>query len=412
MSGSPFRTIWRTLLPPRLRRLAQPALAHFTKRKVMRALREPEPAHCSGPLIVSGLLAEAKGISRAAQLTVTGLRNAGFDPIAHDLRPLLSLGGGRAPEAVFDRPGGVWLMHVNAPEAIRALAALSPGAWRGRYRIGYWAYELSRIPSDWVRVAHAFDELWAPSRFVADAMAASGVMKPIRVMPHPVGLEIARTAPAPGTYFTVLAMGDFASSAERKNIAGAIAIYTRVFPDPATGQRLIIKTHSGSSSPEAVRTIAHLADTRPDISVVDRAIPHDEVMQLIASAHVLLSPHRAEGYGLPLAEALLLGVPVLATGWSANVDFMADAPELLIRHAMIPVADPHGVYRMRGAEWADPSIEDAVAKLRALHASPELRQNAVAKTRAALRRQLEAWSAKALADTPIARLALPVSGQA
>ena len=410
MSGSLVRSIWRALLPPRVRRLAQPVLAHLAERKVVRALRDAGPAHRPGPLIVSGLLSEAKGISRAAQLTVTGLRTAGFDPIAHDLRPLLSVGGGRAIDAAFARPGGIWLMHVNAPEAIRALAALPTDAWKGRYRIGYWAYELARIPADWARAAQAFDELWAPSKFVADAMKASGVTKPIRIMPHPVGFEIAGAAPAPGEPFTVLAMGDFASSAERKNLAGAIAIYTRAFPDPAARQRLIIKTHSSASSPEAVRTIARLAETRPDISVIDRAMPHADVMQLIGSAHVLLSPHRAEGYGLPLAEALLLGVPVLATGWSGNADFMADATELLIRHALIPVADPHGVYRMKGAEWADPSIEDAVAKLRALQASAELRQRAVAKAQAALRAQLDAWSPAALADTPLARLALP--GQA
>lgn len=409
---SAIRSIWRALAPQRVRRLAQPVLAHLAERKVMRALREAGPAYAPGPLIVSGLLSEAKGISRAAQLTVTGLRAAGFDPIAHDLRPLLSAGGGRAVDAAFVQPGGVWLIHVNAPEAIRALAALPAEVWKGRFRIGYWAYELARIPADWVRAAQAFDELWAPSRFVADAMAASGVTKQIRIMPHPVGFEIVGHAPASAAPFTVLAMGDFASSAERKNLAGAIAIYTRAFPDPAAGQRLIIKTHSGASSPEAVRTIARLAETRPDISVVDRAMPHADVMQLIGSSHVLLSPHRAEGYGLPLAEALLLGVPVLATSWSGNVDFMGDAPELLIKHAMVPVADPHGVYRMKGAEWADPSDEDAVEKLRALQASEELRRRAVAKAEATLRKQLAAWSATALADTPLARFALPAVGQA
>jgi len=324
----------------------------------------------------------------------------------------LSVGGGKAADTAFALPGGVWLIHVNAPEAIRALAALSSDAWKGRYRIGYWAYELARIPADWVRASQAFDELWAPSTFVAQAMMAAGVTQTIRIMPHPVGFDLAENLSTPGGAFTVLAMCDFASSSERKNLAGAIAIYARAFPDPAAGQRLIIKAHSGASSPEAMRTIARLAQARPDITVVYQAMPHAEVMQLIASSHVLLSPHRAEGYGLPLAEALLLGVPVLATGWSGNVDFMGDAPELLIGHTMIPVDDPHGVYRMKGAEWADPSIEDAVAKLRALHASRELRQRAVAKTQAALRGQLEAWSASALVDTALARLAPPPGGQA
>lgn len=389
-----------------MRQFAQPMLASIAERKVLRALSGKQPEHSPGPLVVSGLLSEAKGISRAAQLTVMGLRHAGLDPAPHDLRPLLSLGGGAAPGEAFDQPRGVWLMHVNAPEAMRALAALPPDVWRGRYRIGYWAYELARLPPAWTRAAAAFDEIWAPSRYVAEAMAASGITKPIRIMPHPVGLDVAPRLAAPlEAPFTVLAMGDFASSAARKNLAGAVEIYTHAFPDPSTEQRLVIKTHSRASSPEAARMIAKLVKARPDITVVDEALPHPEVMKLIASSHTLLSPHRAEGYGLPLAEALLLGVPVLATDWSGNVDFMADSPDLLIPHTLIPVNDPHGVYRMQGAMWAEPAIEEAVLKLRALRNSPERRKRAVTSAQATLRNQLAAWSADALANTALARFA-------
>lgn len=398
MSTFPLRGVWRAMVPARVRRLAEPALVELGKRKVERALRDPDPTIRSGPLIVSGLLAEAKGISRAAQLTVAGLQRAGLDPIAHDLRPLLSLGGGKEPGAAFSRAGGVWLLHVNAPEAIRAMAALPPDIWRGRYRIGYWAYELTRVPDDWVRASRAFHEIWAPSQFVADSLIASGITRPIRMMPHPVGLglqevgEVAQREDA----FTVLAMGDFTSSAERKNLRGAIEIYMRAFPQEGGDHRLIVKTHSSEFSPRASQAIERLVGSRRDIKVVDRSLQHAEVVKLIASCHLILSPHRAEGFGLPLAEAFMTGVPALATGWSGNLEFMSGLSELLIAYSMTAVHDPDRVYKSLDLRWAEPNLEDAVSKVRALAGSSELRGLLAERGRRAVEELGKAWSQEAL----------------
>lgn len=406
MSGSTVRGLWRALVPARVRRLAEPTLALLGARRVNRALRSPEPELRPGPLIVSGLLAESKGISRAAHLTITGLQRAGLHPIAHDLRPVLSLGGGKAPGAAFSRPGGVWLLHINAPEAIRAMAALSPGVWRGRYRIGYWAYELNRVPYDWVNASRAFHEIWAPSQFVADSLIASGITRPIRVMPHPVGMEIeegVELSPQSGA-FAVIAMGDYTSSAERKNLRGAIEIYLRAFPQEAPSQRLLIKTHSSAFSPQAAQAIVKMIGTRQDITIVDRAMSHADVVKLIASCHLLLSPHRAEGFGLPLAEAFMTGVPALATGWSGNLEFMSDLRELLIGHSMTPVDDPYRVYKTPDLLWAEPDLEDAASKLRVLAAAPELRRALAARGRMAVEELAKCWSEQDLSATPWYRL--------
>jgi hypothetical protein len=146
------RRAWRALAPARLRRSAQPAALWMYERRVRAALRSEPRELESGPLVVSGLLSEAKGVSEGARLTIAGLRSAGFSPIAHDLRPLFSTGG----EFPISDRGGVWLIHVNAPEAIQALGRIHPPSWLGRYRIGYWAYELPRVPDSWVRIAQAF----------------------------------------------------------------------------------------------------------------------------------------------------------------------------------------------------------------------------------------------------------------
>lgn len=407
-SGVALRKAWRALVPPALRKYGQGAAIALAQRRVDAALAKGEPALSPGPLVVSGFIGGTKGVSRAARLTLEGLRAAGLSPAAHDLAALFAAGDGAEAHLPVQRPGGVWLLHVNAPEAIAAMSRINERDWVGRYRIGYWAYELPKIPAQWARAARAFHEIWAPSRFVADAIAAAGVTTPVRVMPHPVML-----GPPPFTHdpmsqdFTVLAMGDLKSSAARKNLIGAIDIYKCAFPEAARSTRLILKVQSDDAHPEFRDAALAATSGRGDIVFRTGSVNDTEIGQLIAAASVLLSPHRSEGFGLTLAEAFLAGVPALATGWSGNVDFMADVPELLIAHTLIPVRDPAGIYRTPGLKWAEPDIEDAAAKLRALAASSALRRETAARGRAAVQAQMEMWSHAALMQTQLGRLVDP-----
>jgi glycosyltransferase involved in cell wall biosynthesis len=403
---------WRKLAPPSLRGAAQPFVAAFSEKRVMAMLATPEPEIVPGPLVVSGLISETKGISEAARLTVAGLRAAGFDTIAHDIRPLLDAGPGARGSLPADRPGGVWITHVNAPDAMHALAYLDPSAWRGRYRIGYWAYELPRIPASWVRIASAFHEIWAPSRFVGDAIIASGVKTPVRIMPHPVALGDATTIADRATFnlsqaeFMVLALGDLRSSPARKNLIGSIEIFKEAFPQPGRGSHLVLKIQSADAHPDFRAAAETVIQGRSDISLISEGLSPGDMRRLVASCDVVLSPHRSEGFGLPLAEAFLVGVPALATGWSGNLDFMEGIPDLLIRYQLAPVRDPSGVYRKGRQSWAEPDLADGVDKLLRLAASPDLRRELAARGAAAVRGQLSFWTRENLGKTALGDLVL------
>lgn len=405
--GVTLRRTWRALVPPGLRKYGQGAAIALAQRRVDAALARGEPAPSPGPLIVSGFIHGTKGVSRAARLTIEGLRAADMPLAAHDLEALFTSSDATANLPVA-RPGGVWLMHVNAPEAVAAMSRISSGSWLGRYRIGYWAYELPRVPQQWVKAAEAFHEIWAPSQFVADALTSSGVRKPVRVMPHPVVLGPPPFAHNPNSGdFIVLAMGDLRSSATRKNLIGAINIYKRAFPELAQSRQLILKVQSDDAHPEFLRAALAAAQARGDIVFRTGSLNDTEIAQLVAAASVVLSPHRSEGFGLTLAEAFLSGVPALATGWSGNVDFMAQTPELLIRHTMTPVRDAAGIYRAAGLQWAEPDVGDAADKLLTLFQSQELRRLLAERGRVAVQDQLKAWSREALGEMPFGKFVAP-----
>ncbi len=411
------RSLLRSAAPVSVRTAIRPLIAGIVERRAFAGLAEPEPAPTHGPLLVSGLISEMKGISQAARLTVAGLEAAGYAPIAHDVRHTLDLGpggGGRLPAG----PGGVWIVHCNAPEAVSALACLDPASWRGRYRIGYWAYELPIAPPAWARAARLFHEIWTPSAFVAQAMTDAGVETPLRVMPHPATLACRHVVADRARFgfgdseVCVLAMGDLLSSAARKNLLGAIDIYRRAFPEPDGRVRLVVKALSSGSHPAFTARAQEAAHGRSDISFLNENLFGDAVLRLIASADILLSPHRAEGYGLALAEAFALGTPALATGWSGNMDFMGETPELLIGHTLTPVRDQYGVYSARGLVWAEPDVEDAAVKLRRLAASPGDRLRLAAAGAAVVARQGDSWSRARLAETALGEFASPVAADA
>jgi glycosyltransferase involved in cell wall biosynthesis len=141
-----------------------------------------------------------------------------------------------------------------------------------------------------------------------------------------------------------------------------------------------------------------LAAGRSDISFLADSLSSEDMRRLIASSDVLLSPHRAEGYGLALAEGFLAGVPALATGWSGNVDFMEGLTELLIDHTLVPVRDPYGVYRAAAQSWAEPDLDDGARKLSALYASPVRRAELARLGMEAVQSQMKSWSLESFAD--------------
>lgn len=372
------------------------------------------PTAGAGPVLVAGFFSEPSGLGRAADLTLLGLRHAGLAPQPLPIRDLIA--GDHANLSKQD-DGGVLLLHCNPDEAVRVLARTPARAWKSRRRIGYWAWELPVVPPRWRRAAGLFHEVWAPSRFVADALTAGGVKTPIRVMPHPVSLGI--TGPGrdrarwslPAEGFAILVMADFRSSATRKNIDGAIEIVRRA-SQLGSKATLILKMRQADS--------AHLIHLRQrlgglvDLRIMTDELDHASTLSLLASVDVLLSPHRSEGFGLALAEAFLAGAPALATGWSGNMEFMSGLAPLLIDFQLVPVSDPTGIYKGASQSWAEPSIDDAVQKLRNLAAFSSQRHDLARRGAEAVALQSAAWERSAVAATALAPLLSepPLSGSA
>jgi len=379
------------------------------------AWRRPRPSHSPGPLIVSGFLGEALGVGRAGDATAEALETAGFTVERRSLRPgqkAIWSPGSKPP--VAQRPGGVWLIHANAPEAEVALMAHDPADWAGRYRIGYWAWETTQAPPDWARVAPWLDEIWVPSQFTADAVAATlaqagraDLADRLRVMPHPIvvpELDTARPDPfglEPGVTHA-LVMFDGRSAFARKNPWGAIEAWVRAFPEARPGVRLLIKGSNLAIDPASRRRLADLSAGRSDIRLIEAELSEAELWRLLASIDLFISLHRGEGFGLVAAEAMALGKPAVLTGWSGVMDFADDTCAALVPYRLVEARDPSGAYRQ--GQWADPDIDAAARQIQDLIDHPDKAQALGARGAARIAGLNQAWSAETLSARPFASL--------
>ncbi len=385
---SPGRPWWLERLGERWRRLPKPAFVRrlisqqATKAMVAAINSAPPPERRAmagldpGPLLLSGFFGEVLGVGAAARLTADGLRRAGLKPELDDLAPHLELPLYARRDFPVRDPGGVWISHCNAPELKRMVYMYPNTALSSRYRIGYWAYELENLPEDWRPTARTLHEIWTPSQFVADAVRRSiGDDIPVTVMPHPtadlrhIKADRARFGLSPQA-FVVLILFDLRSTRARKNPDAAVEAYLQAFPEPDGRAMLVCKVTASEKAPAEFAKLKSRIGDRQDILLLTERLEDEGVWRLIASADVLLSLHRSEGYGLVLAEAMKLRRCVVATGWSGNMDFMDAGNSIPIPFRHITVKDPQKQYVAPDQSWADADVAAAAAALRRLQADP------------------------------------------
>lgn len=375
-----LRKIWRMApLPSLLRRTISPAV-RWTVEKIGAAALPHIPAHLPaqqiqpGPVCVAGFTAEAVGVGKAARLNRDALAQAGYKTETVDIGGMLNAA---SVPPNMKAGGGVLLLSVNPPEIPKAFAWLGEAALASHYRIGCWVWELPRMPASWARYVPYFHEIWVPSQFVAGAVRArlpEAQHNKVRVVPHPVGPIAAQPDRAafglPKDACVVLSLFDLRSSVARKNPFAAIKTFRRAAA--GTKALLLLKAGSPDAAPYLYKKLQEAVAGADNIRLVTEPLDDARAQSLIASSDIVLSLHRAEGFGLVLAEAMRQAKAVVATGWSGNMDFMNKHCAALVNYTLVEAKDTQGIYY--GQKWAAPDMEHAASLLRVLIENPEKRR--------------------------------------
>ncbi|WFB37462.1 glycosyltransferase [Kiritimatiellota bacterium B12222] len=257
---------------------------------------------------------------------------------------------------------GINLFHINADQMPIVHSQLEPELFAGHYNIGYWYWELPEFPDEWCEAYSHLDEIWVATSFCQEAISKKS---PIPVIKMPPGIDIHPQAKFDREYFTLpaqsflfLVLADGLSFFERKNVMATLEAFERAFPHPQSDVSLVIKLMNGTSSKNGYTPLLERAQKNPAVQIVDQTFSREEIDSLISVCDSVVSLHRAEGFGLPMAEAMFLGKPVMATHWSGNTEFMDHETAFPIKCKIIEIQENYGPYQ-KGMHWAEPDVEDA-----------------------------------------------------
>ncbi len=274
----------------------------------------------------------------------------------------------------------VTVIHVQPEPFFDAAYGRADIAERQRrtHRIAYWYWELDTAPAYWGESARQVDELWTATRFVADALRAV-TDKPVHTL-FP-GVRLAPFTPRSRAYFGLPTReeGRFAflfsfhmgSVMERKNPLGLIESFRLAFGEDEPVD-LVLKTTSFGNHDDQIAELREAAGSA-NVHILDRVLDGDDITALMDGCDAYVSLHRSEGLGLTMAEAMLLGKPVVATRYSGNLDFMDDDNSLLVDCEVVPVRGSVPPYTIPGARWAEPNVAQAAGLMRRVYDDPPFR---------------------------------------
>jgi glycosyltransferase involved in cell wall biosynthesis len=237
----------------------------------------------------------------------------------------------------------------------------------------YW--ELARIPSEWLTPLSGFDEIWAPSLFVREALG-SRIDTPVFVMPPAVDVTIGQVTPRStlglkSDVFYFIFTFDLASYPKRKNPLGVIAAFQRAFPDRGQKVGLILKYARVPGLFEVYQVAierAAAADQR--IVLIRGDLSRDDFLSLLAASDAYVSLHRSEGLGLGMIEAMMLGRAVIGTDYSGCCEFLTSETGFPIRYRPVAV-EKHDYPHATGQLWAEPDLTHAAEVMRTVFHCPD-----------------------------------------
>ena len=235
--------------------------------------------------------------------------------------------------------------------------------FQGHYNILYGAWELSRLPEQLTGCLQGINEIWAMSSFMGQMFRRSTSL-PVHDLQLPiVTYQSESICPSqlqiPKNNFVFLFMFDFDSHVARKNPEAVIEAFKLAFPGlssiPVT---LVIKSINGERHEKERNRLKNKIGCDSRILQIHEVLPHSINTALMKCCDCYVSLHRSEGFGLTMAEAMLLGKPVITTGYSGNMDFTTTATALLVDYELVPV-QPGDYPFSHGEMWAEPNVQQA-----------------------------------------------------
>lgn len=361
----------------RTRLRTTPSEAALTRVMGMVRVDAPRPQRLRHPFGVNlfGYARGEIGIGEDVRMTARALQAAGVPVRIINVQPgaHVSQLDDSVAALLADKPLYAFnLFCITGKEHIRYVCEHGTTGLVDRYNIGMWPWELPRWPQSLTHAYAAVEEIWGISKYTASAYADAPC--PVHAMPlcvdvSELGSQTRADFGLPEGRFLFVFSFDHNSTLTRKNPLAVVRAFQRAFPRGAPEPvGLVIKASHVKPGAAAWQTLTRLVGDDPRIHLIDRTLRRSEVLALYKACDCFVSLHRAEGFGRGIAEALLLGKQVIATGYSGNLDFCTPDNSHLVDQILIRLA-PSDYFHGAGQSWANPNIDHAAIQMRSVVAT-------------------------------------------
>ncbi len=259
---------------------------------------------------------------------------------------------------------------LTAEETGRFYAVRGRGQFADRYNIGYWPWELGAWPKEWEMMLDLVDEVWVSTQHTYDALKPV-CKKPLQLMPMAVELGPVKKFKSRNQVRESFKLNtsaklfcfafDLNSYIERKNPMACVQAFLQAFPKTdykAKQVGLVVKVQKPRAYNAAWLELKKIARSDRRIRIIEETLDRPTLLALYGACDCYVSLHRAEGFGRGMAEALQLGLHVICTGYSGNVDFCQPPYADLVKYRLVRVKK--GQYpRATGQVWAEPNVRHA-----------------------------------------------------
>lgn len=273
--------------------------------------------------------------------------------------------------------GAINIFYINGDEVPQVFSHLGPKYFSSAINIVVPNWELSIYPEEWSKNLDRFDYIWAPTQFIYDSLIKI-VQKPLKkvLLASEVNLESMlprRFFGIPEDSYAFLFSFDFRSYLSRKNPEAVIESFKRLLNlRPFSNALLVLKMHGREVMNRRGELLLNsIQELGERVVMIDQSYSDNEMRNLLRVCDCYISLHRSEGYGRGLSEAMSLGKPVIATGYSGNLDFMNENNSLLVDYQLVELV--HGDYPFwNDQKWAEPNIDQALMHMLNLVDTPLL----------------------------------------
>ncbi|MBB6671920.1 glycosyltransferase family 4 protein [Cohnella nanjingensis] len=337
----------------------------------------PYRVHWRGPIQRKG------GLGNSSREYVKALRRQGVPVTTASFREAArNPSGKREPKRV--------LIYHYPPHTLQVIRE------RRRYDriILNTVWETTQIPRSWKTAINQYNGVFVPTRHNYRALRKSGVRVPIHIVPH--GVDTKAFSPSNPPYRLPSAAGKFVFVSvfgfqHRKNPEALLRAYWEAFSHKDR-VLLVIKTNGYSARENGAWIRRRIERYRASLRIPHRPAPYVVLTGYMGSkalkglytlGDVFVLPTRGEGVGMPYMEAMASGIPVIATSWGGQMDFLTSANSFLVPYRLQSPSSSmkkrsaisksfRSLFAGPGQQWAEVDLAGLKAQLRKAYLHPGL----------------------------------------